>query len=870
MKRVVFVFFILISSLSSFAHHTKGGWMSYEYLGRGINDTSKLRYKITLKVYMICAATPQQVDNPINLTFFNGNNQFIENVSVPIVDNINIQNCFAPQCNPCISPIPSICYKIVTYETIKELSPSLNGYTISYQRCCRIDILANVQSKGDNVGDTWTIKIPGTQILSDAPINSSPIFTTDDTTIICARNFFTYKFQATDADGDSLSYSFDPAYDGTPPPSVPNPLTAANPPYNTVPYISPFSAFEPLGAGATINPNTGLVSGIAPDIGEYVVTVLVTEYRNGIAFATSRKSLHIQVASCTPVSVNLNPQYSVCNSYTNSFSNNTTNPSGTTYFWNFGDSKSGAQNTSTSATPTHTYSDTGIFKLKLTVTLNGQCTNSDSSIVKVYPGFLPDFASTGQCKNTQIQFKDQTKTNYGVVNSWLWDFGDTSSSANTSNLQNPQHIYSASGNYTVSLSVTNSKGCADIITKPITITDKPGLTVTNDTLICSIDTLQLNATGSGTTFWTPNYNINNQNNPAPLVSPKNPTTYYVTLTDPFGCKTTDSVFVDVKQFVTIDAGKDTGICQGDAIQLSPISDALHYKWSPAAPLNNDTAKYPIAMPATTTTFYVIGNIGKCQSNDSVTIRVAPLPGSLASTDTAICVGKQIQLHASGGSLYTWTPAFFLNNPNIPDPVANPVRSITYVVAIRDTLGCPKTVFDTVIVRVQNIIADAGPRDTSIVVNQPLQLNGTGGQFYLWSPATGLNNPAILNPVATLTDNMDYVLTVSNAAGCFDMDTISIKVFKVPAGLYIPNAFTPNADGLNDLFRPIALGMKQITYFKIFSRWGELIFSTTEQNKGWDGTFKGRPQDAAVYVWIVEGIDYQDKKITQKGTVTLIR
>ena len=185
-----------------------------------------------------------------------------------------------------------------------------------------------------------------------------------------------------------------------------------------------------------------------------------------------------------------------------------------------------------------------------------------------------------------------------------------------------------------------------------------------------------------------------------------------------------------------------------------------------------------------------GNIGKCQHTDSVTIKVTPYPAAADIPDTAICVGESIQFHASGGSIYTWSPSFFLNDPNIPNPIANPGTSIRYIVAISDTLGCPKPVYDTIVVQVQKVIADAGPRDTSIVVNQPLQLNATGGQFYLWTPATGLNNPAIANPVATVSDNIDYVVKVSTAAGCFATDTISVKVYKILPGIYVPNAFTP--------------------------------------------------------------------------------
>jgi gliding motility-associated-like protein len=230
----------------------------------------------------------------------------------------------------------------------------------------------------------------------------------------------------------------------------------------------------------------------------------------------------------------------------------------------------------------------------------------------------------------------------------------------------------------------------------------------------------------------------------------------------------------------------------------------------------------------------------------------------------------VQLHASGGSIYNWSPPIFLNKPKIADPVSSPQESIRYVVQVNDVLGCPKPTFDTTLIIVEKIVADAGPRDTSIVINQPLQLNGTGGQFYSWSPPTGLNNPNISNPVALLSDNQQYVLTATSAAGCSGTDTIHITVYQVKPDLYVPDAFTPNGDGRNDLFRPIPIGMKSLTYFKVYNRLGELVFSTNSQKDGWDGTYKGQPQDAGVFVWIAGGVDYLGKVISKKGSVTLIR
>jgi gliding motility-associated-like protein len=867
MKKILFTLLLLFCCFVSFANHTKGGWIYYEYKGSGSSPNTSI-YRIVLFQYMICTPNSGQLDRQISLTFFTGSNGFLETVSAPLVDNPNLQNC--PQCDPCIINKPSICYKYATYEITKELVNRPEGYTIAYQRCCRIAGIVNLQSPSSLVGDTWTIKIPGTSNGATAPENSSPKFTAIDTAVICANNSFKFNFNAIDPDSDSLVYEFAPAYTGG---SSTNPSPpVADPNFITVPYSPPFNAYAPLGSKVSIDRKSGLVSGIAPGIGEYVLTVVVKEYRKGVYISEARKSLHIQVASCNLIAAELSDD-NTCDGFTKTFKNNLPDPAGASLSWDFG-VPGITTDVSNIANPTYTYPDTGTYKVTLVLSLNGACTDSASAFIRVYPKIDPSFTITGQCKNTAIQFADKTQTTYGIVDSWSWNFGDPSDPVAGSTLQNPTYTYTTAGNYPVTLTVTNSKGCESSITQTASINDKPDLAVTNDTLICSIDTLQLDAVGAGTVSWTPNYNINNQNNASPLVSPDVPTKYYVTFTDPFGCKATDSVFVDVKQFVTIDAGKDTGVCAGDAIQFNTTSDALHYSWSPVAPLDNPLIKNPIATPGITTKFYVIGNIGKCQSTDSVTIRVAPYPGGAGIPDTVICFGKSVQLNATGGSIYVWKPSFFLNNSNIPDPVASPDRSIRYVVTISDTLGCPKPVFDTVLVQVQKITADAGPRDTSIVLNQPLQLNGTGGQFYLWTPSTGLNNPAIADPVANISDNIDYILTVSSPAGCFATDTISVKVYKVVPGIYVPNAFTPNGDGRNDVFRPVAIGMKQINYFKVFNRWGVMVYSSKqalyEAAIGWDGNYKGRPQDPAIFVWIVEGVDYLDKKIVQKGTATLIR
>jgi gliding motility-associated-like protein len=430
------------------------------------------------------------------------------------------------------------------------------------------------------------------------------------------------------------------------------------------------------------------------------------------------------------------------------------------------------------------------------------------------------------------------------------------------------------GTYDVTLIVASDKGCIDTITKQVIIVDKPVFSAGNDTLICSIDTLQLNAVSAtpGTVVWSPNYNISNVNSFSPLASPDVTTTYYVSFIDNSGCATSDSVKVNVVDFVTLEAGSDTTICRTDAITFMPYSDGLHYVWSPGASLNDPLIKDPVAIPiAEFTTYHVQASIGKCKADDEFTVHAVPYPLAYAGKDTSVCIGESVNLHASGGSIYSWSPGIFLNATNISDPVSiQPIITIPYVVTVRDVLGCPKPVNDTIIVNVIHIIADAGPLDTAIVTDQPLQLFATGSTIYSWSPSTWLNNTNIANPVALPEDNITYVVRVSNNIGCFDTDTIHVHFFKVKPDMFVPSAFTPNGDGNNDILKPLALGLRAVNVFRVFNRWGQMLFSTSEIGKGWDGTFGGADQPPGTYVWYAEGTDYKNQKLERKGTVVLIR
>ena len=858
-KSTVLILLFFLTAFVANARHIAGGEMSYKYIG--IGSSGKLKYEVLLKLYRDCFSPGAALDGVAAINVFNQGN-IISVLNIPM-KNMEVVQLSKP--GPCIENAPIICYEIGYYSQIIELPVTIDGYILGYQSCCRIENITNVSSSG-SAGVTYMAAIPGTKLMLSAPENSSPVFNTSDTVIVCEKNAFFYNFSATDAEGDDLEYTFQEAYDGRSF-NNPKPDISIVPPYTSLIYNWGFSATAPMGYKVNINNNSGWVNGIAPAAGIYVVTVVVIERRNGIIINYHRKDLHLKVAACSIAAANLDPSYITCKNYELTFQNNNVSSLIKTYFWDFGTSV--LMDTSNYDRPTFKFPDTGTYKVKLVTNRNQNCSDSTFTFAKIYPGFKPDFTFDNGCKDAPIQFTDLTTTAFGNVNKWQWIFGNPIINPEMSNLQHPKYAYPKLGTYNVQLIVSNTKGCTDTLEKEILVLDKPTIKLTSDTLICNIDTLQLHASGLGSVTWSPNYMINDINSFDPLVSPDKPTMYYAVLVSSPGCTIIDSVFVDVKNFVTVFAGNDTSICLTDSVQLNPISDATSYIWKSGG-VKVSTLKRPSFKPNETTTYNVIANIGKCQASDSITVFAFPYPKSNINKDTILCFGDATQLSVSGGINYLWMPAAGLNNNRIANPIAAPKYSTKYKVSIFDQGGCPKPAFDSVLIKVvPKVIAFAG-NDTSVVIYQPLQLNANGGNFYQWFPSLGLSDPNIRNPIATLSSDYSYFLRVSTPEGCAAIDTINIHVFQTNPDIFVPTAFTPNNDKLNDFLIPLPVGIEQFDFFKVYNRFGQLIFSTTEVGKGWDGKIGGQDQSNGTFVWYVQGKDYTGKRVFKKGTSVLLK
>lgn len=194
---------------------------------------------------------------------------------------------------------------------------------------------------------------------------------------------------------------------------------------------------------------------------------------------------------------------------------------------------------------------------------------------------------------------------------------------------------------------------------------------------------------------------------------------------------------------------------------------------------------------------------------------------------------------------------------------------TYKVKLYATAanGCyADTLTKDIVIYGTNVFAG---NDTIAAVGQPVQLNATGGLSYTWTPAAPLNDPNIASPVAILAATQTFTVKAFTPQGCESYDDVTVKIYNGP-DIYLPNAFTPNNDGKNDIFKGIPVGVKQFNYLRIFNRWGQLLFSTTDYNKGWDGTWQGQSQPGGMYIVMANAVDFKGNVIAKKQTVLLIR
>ncbi len=362
--------------------------------------------------------------------------------------------------------------------------------------------------------------------------------------------------------------------------------------------------------------------------------------------------------------------------------------------------------------------------------------------------------------NTQL-----AATGNGTTYSWSPTTG-----LSNPNIANPIASPTQTTTYTVT-AVTNGVSATDQVV--VTVNPVPNANAGADVAFCAGGSVNLQATSSltGSNFqWSPTTGLSNALASNPTASPAATTTYTVTVSKN-GCTSTDQVVVSVTPLPAVNAGNDVGLCPGSSVGLA-ATGAGTFSWSPATGLSNAGVSNPVASPSVTTTYTVTLTSSGCSASDQLVVTVAPITAN-AGLDVTICPGGTAVLNATtsaGQATYSWSPSTGLSATNVANPTAFPTSNTTYVVTVTSG-SCVAT--DTLVVTVGTVLANAG-LDATLCPGQTAQLLATGGASYSWSPATGLSNPNIANPIASPSVTTQYSVIVS-AGSCSSTDVVVVNV-----------------------------------------------------------------------------------------------
>jgi gliding motility-associated-like protein len=344
--------------------------------------------------------------------------------------------------------------------------------------------------------------------------------------------------------------------------------------------------------------------------------------------------------------------------------------------------------------------------------------------------------------------------------------------------------------------------------------------------------------------------------------------------DGYGCMDTLYARLEDNLTVSANAGDDILSCNRDPVRIGANSKpGLSYSWSPPAGLSNPHIANPMAAPDITTAYVLTTNHdgGGCSDKDTIVVKASIIDSSLQLIGSAMYCsdsGDSSILKVKPTQTIQW-----LRNDDIINGATQPNYEVTqtgdYSALLSNSEGCNLTTEKRTIT-----IDDPRPGVNYpvqyAVVDLPLDLEARRfGDNVLWSPGTWLNTPISYTPVFVGLTEQLYTIEIKTNSGCVTVDTQLVKTVK-QVQVYVPTAFTPNSDGLNDILRPVAMGIKEVRRFSIFNRWGQLIFETKTDRSGWDGTLNGSPLSSQAVVWMFEGIGVDNKMYIRKGTSVLIR
>lgn len=643
------------------------------------------------------------------------------------------------------------------------------------------------------------------------------------------------------------------------------------------------------GDGKRDTSDIGSVSHTYREGGQYNVRLTVTD-ENGCSNTRSRtQAVNIYFAKAAFAT----PDTLICPGAPIRWENKSSG-NGMNYLWKFGDGT-----TSRDKTPDKTYQEEGTFTVSLQIQTQNGCIDSvqkEKYIHAAEPHAKLHYTdNNASCPPFIVSAVNQS-IHYQKVS---WDFGD---GATATGKDTVKHVYNIPGNYRLRMLIYGYSGCMDSVIKNVYVAGPYGQATVTDSAGCSPHKVRFSANAVNTESYrwdfgdgvlsdaSADHDISHLYKGAGIFRPK------LILTDSRNC----TVAIPIRESVTIDGIAaqpvysipdicDSGYIKfktdGQIFSLDSLGQSADYLWDfddPGSGKNTSTGPRPDHHYTDAGNYrptLQIKTAYGCMARDTFELNV-PVPRTLHIThspDTAICAGETVPLYASGGYRYSWSPSASLDHPDKFNPVARPDKTTSYQLIAHDKNNCLADTSRILITVHDKPVVQLMP-DTVIATGSSLRLQAASHSDitnWSWMPADYLSCTHCANPVSTPRRPITYRVVATNNFGCISTDDVKISLFCEKGNVFLPNTFTPNGDGMNDVFYPRGKGVKEVVYFRIYNRWGQLIYERThfqinDRSAGWSGAFKGKPLPPGVFIYSSDMVCDDGKVFQVNGNITLIR
>jgi gliding motility-associated-like protein len=840
LHNIVILVSLLISGVVQ-GTHIIGGEIFYDKLAGD-------QYRVTLDLYRDCGPANTNntgFDASITIVVYTANGVQFSSQSISYNGEVIVPVVIP---NPCLTAPPNVCVATTRYETTFNLPPSAGGYTIVFQRCCRVPSILNLVQAGD-IGLTCTVRVPGTPNTT----NSSPRFVEYPPIVICVGEELVFNHSALDADGDSLSYGLcTPLRGGSPVDPAPVPLP---PPYVPVPWATGYSANFQLDAvpPMSIDPITGQLSVSPTQQGAYAVGVCVQEYRNGVLIGESTRDFMFTVIVCDAnifAGISAQEPTSACSGLTQQFDNQSIN--GQFWSWDFGDPSTLAD-TSNMADPSWTYSAPGVYTVRLIANPGWPCADTSYADYEAFLPIDPSFvAPPYACGATS--FTLQATGNFTPAASVVWDLGAAVQPSTATGVQVTAD-FPPDGVQPVSLTISEN-GCTETYSSNVSVFPSPTAIIPAQDQFCTGLTIAFgNDSQEATDYrWDlgdPTTQADTSLLPTPTWTYGQTGIYTVTLIaiSEGPCTDTATAVFNVYIDLAIEFERPAIRCPNEIAQFvadGSFTSSAQVVWD-FGPIGQPTSA---SGTSATSRFLPVGvhpvsvfvSENGCTGAFTDSVVVYPFPVADFSSDTRSCVGASFGFRDSSSA---WTPLSYVwqFGDGVTSVEQEPIHQYaepgiyTVTLTVSTNEGC---IASDSLIRIGQVEVfpnptaafSALPREVSVfdprIEVEDLSLNAVSWEYLV-------ERNSFFSPDFSYSfeegGQFEITLWVFSENGCPDSTTR--MVFVSDHIFFAPNAFTPDGDGLNDTFTPVVIGAREYELI-IFDRWGQVVFNTTDPKAYWSG------------------------------------